>query len=217
VYVPGHGWLEFDPTPPDPTPREMNLRVQIAHYIDALELFWNSYVLIYDSGVQSRLFHSAQDSVLSIQTSMREKSDRWTAFGQILSERLAARLRRVIETVWFWAMFMTLVAAIAVLKNRRAMKTQFRIWRLRHGRGGVIDESIVEELFYRAACLAEGSGLKRQPQETWREWIFGLPDPTRRTMLKRALEVFERSRYGRMPASIADFILLEDTIRELKG
>src|SRR2546427_5584916 len=41
--------------------------------------------------------------------------------------------------------------------------------------------------------------------QTWREWIFGLPDPARRSILAKALAVFEKSKYGRLPASTADF------------
>ena len=80
----------------------------------------------------------------------------------------------------------------------------------------MIDQDVVEELFYRAARLAQRRVPNRQPAETWREWIFGLPDANRRTMLKKALAVFEKSKYGRMPASNTDFAVLEEAIRELK-
>src|SRR5262249_15851410 len=64
--------------------------------------------------------------------------------------------------------------------------------------------------------LAQTRGPERRPAETWREWIFGLPDPNRRSILVKALAVFEKSKYGGMPASSADFALLEETIKELK-
>jgi hypothetical protein len=57
---------------------------------------------------------------------------------------------------------------------------------------------------------------KRQPAQTWREWIFALPDANRRSILARALAVFEKSKYGRVPASSADFALMEEVLRELK-
>jgi hypothetical protein len=72
-------------------------------------------------------------------------------------------------------------------------------------------------MFYRATRLAERRGNKRRPVETWREWIFGLQDPDRRTLLTRALQIYEKSKYGRVPVSTAEFRLLEETIRELKG
>jgi hypothetical protein len=101
-------------------------------------------------------------------------------------------------------------------RHRKLLKTELQIWRLRRGRGDV-NENVVEQLFYRAARLAEGRLEKRRPAETWREWIFGLPDPDRRSILIRALEIFEKSKYGHMPISSAEFTLLEETIRELKG
>ena len=39
AYVPGRGWLEFDPTPPDPNRRDISLALLLSHYIDAAELF----------------------------------------------------------------------------------------------------------------------------------------------------------------------------------
>ena len=216
VYVPGRGWTEFDPTPPDPNHREMNLAMQVSQYIDAMEFFWNSYILIYDSETQLQLFRSAQDSIQSVQTKMRDKSDQWVIRGQMLSDRLAARIRERVESVWLWTVIGTFVLAGTAYKHRKWLRTELQIRRLRQGRGA-INEDVVEKLFYRAARLAERKLEKRKPAETWREWIFGLPDPDRRTILARALEIFEKSKYGRMPVTAAEFTRLEETIRELKG
>ena len=82
--------------------------------------------------------------------------------------------------------------------------------------GGSIDEDVVEELFYRAARLAESRSPKRRPAQTWREWIFAMPDSNRRSILARALGVFEKTKYGRVPASGADFALMEEVIKDLK-
>jgi hypothetical protein len=100
-------------------------------------------------------------------------------------------------------------------KHRRFLKTNLQIWRVRWGRGSA-NEDVVEHLFYRAARLAERKVPKRQSAQTWREWIFGLPDPHRRSILARALVVFEKSKYGRLPVSATDFALLEETIRAMK-
>lgn len=215
VYIPGRGWLEFDPTPPDPNHQEVNLAMQISHYIDAMELFWNSYVIVYDSGSQLNLFRSAQDRVQSVQASLRDKSDAWVTRGQHFSDRFAARVSELVNTAAFWMAAAVFIGLGSAYKNRRRLRTQFQIWRLRRG-AGAVNEDIVEQLFYRAAELAERQVPKRRPAETWREWIIGLPDPNRRSILARALEIFERSRYGRMPISAGDFQALEQAIRELK-
>ena len=217
VYIPGRGWLEFDPTPPDPNHKDdAGLAMQISHYVDAAQLFWNSYILIYDSGAQLQLFRSAQERVQSIQYSMRQKSDQWMARSMTFSDRFASVLRRWVENAWFWVGLAALFLLVAGWKHRRQLKTHLEIWRLRHGRGHV-NQDVVERLFYRAARLAEGRSEKRKPAETWREWIFGLPDAQRRSILNRALEIFEKSRYGRIPVSPAEFASLEQTIREIKN
>jgi hypothetical protein len=216
VYVPGRGWVEFDPTPPDPNHREMSLALQISQYLDAVELFWNSYIIVYDTGSQMQLFRSAQENILSVQTAMRDKSDKWVVAGQQFSDRAAGRLRELVENWWFWTAAMIAGLGLLAYKYGHAIKMQIDIWRLRRG-GGAINEDVVEELFYRAARLAQTRAPDRRPAQTWREWIFGLPDPTRRSILAKALAVFEKSKYGRMPASSADFALLEETIKVLKS
>jgi hypothetical protein len=153
--------------------------------------------------------------VQSLQATLRSNSDRWLAQGQRASDRFAAWLTEIIQTAEFWTIVLLLVVGGTVYRYRRTVKTQLQIWRIRRGRGAA-NEDIVEQLFYRATRVAERTMPKRQPAETWREWTFGLPDPHRRSILRRALEVFERSKYGRMPVSGADFALLEETIRELK-
>lgn len=215
VYVPEHGWTEFDPTPPDPNHREMDLAMQLSHYLDAIELFWNSYIIIYDSGAQLQLFRSAQDRVQSLHAAMRLKSDQWVVESQVFSHRFSTRINRLVESVWFWAVLAAVILSLAAIKQRRTLGTLIRIWRLRQGRGAV-NEDVVEQLFYRAARLAGRRRASRRPAETWREWIFGLPDANRRSTLAKALEVFEKAKYGRMPVSNAEFTLLEETIRELK-
>ena len=133
----------------------------------------------------------------------------------MLSDRFAKMSRELFETIWFWSVVAAIFIGYGAYRNRRALKTRFRIWRLRRV-GGTVNEDVVEQLFYRAARLAAGRLEKRRPGQTWREWIFGLPDRDRRSILTRALEVFEKSKYGRLPVTSSEFQILEETIRELK-
>lgn len=215
VYVPGRGWVEFDPTPPDLGNHEVDLAMQVSHYFDAMELFWNSYVIVYDSGAQLQLFRSAQDGVQSSQVLLRHKSEQWLIQGQQLSDRLSAWLTRRIETLRFQLVALFTAIAAAAYHNRRALRMQLHIWRLRRGRG-TANGDIVEQMFYRAARIAEGKAQKRQAAETWREWILGLPDSNGRSILTEALEIFEKAKYGRMPVSTGDFALLEEAVRRLR-
>jgi hypothetical protein len=215
VYVPGRGWMEFDPTPPDPNHPEISLATQISQYFDAVELFWNSYILVYDTGSQMQLFRSAQESAQSIQAAMRAKFDKGVVRGQELSDRIAEYLGYLFQIVWFWIAVTFAAISLLAINYWNALKLQLSIWRLRRGHGGEVDESVVEELFYRATRLAQHHSPKRRPAQTWREWIVALPDPNRRSLLAGALAVFEKSKYGRQPASGEDFALMEQVLREL--
>jgi transglutaminase-like putative cysteine protease len=215
VYVPGRGWLEFDPTPPDPNHVEMNLATQLSHYLDAAEQVWNSYIIVYDFNAQISLFRSAQERVQSAQATLRDKADGWMNWGQRFSDNFASWIRRLMDTAAFWILTLCLVAAGFGYKYRQPLTTSLQVWRVRRGHGPATDD-LIEQLFYRAARIAERTAQKRRPAQTWREWIFGLPDPHRRSILTRALIVFEKSKYGRMPVSAGDFACLEDVIRELK-
>jgi hypothetical protein len=214
VYIPGRGWTEFDPTPPDPNHQEINLARQFGHYVDAIQLYWNSYIIVYDSTAQTQLFRSAQDGMQAVQAALSSKSDRWLDQGERLTDSLTRWLTRMMGSVLFWFLFGVVLLAACAYKNRSTLQTHLQIWRIRRGIGAV-NPDVVEQLFYRAARLAERKSPKRRPAETWREWIFGLPDPDRRSILERALEVFEKSKYGRMPVTQNDFDNLENIIREL--
>src|SRR5437867_12201010 len=96
--------------------------------------------------------------------------------GQRFSDRISASVTKVLDAITFWIVLALLALSGGAYKYRSALRTQLHIWQVRWGRGTVNDD-VVAELFYRAAHLAERSASKRRPFETWREWIFGLPDP----------------------------------------
>jgi len=215
VYIPGRGWMDFDPTPPDPNYTEVNLAMQLLHYLDAVERVWNSYIIVYDLSSQLQLFRSAQETVQSVQTALSARSDQWLNQGMYFSSRFYVWMSVLFKTAIFRVLVVALVLGAAAFRYRRTLRTYWQIWRIRRS-GGTANEDIVELLFYRAAHLAERRSTTRLPAETWREWIFGLPDPHRRSILTKALFVFEKAKYGRMPVSASDFALLEEAIRELK-
>jgi Transglutaminase-like superfamily/TgpA N-terminal domain/Domain of unknown function (DUF4129) len=215
VYVADRGWIEFDPTPPDLSHHEGGLSQQISHYLDAMGMVWNSYVIVYDSGAQLQLFRSAEDGVQTAQFQLRRKYEDWIVKGQQFSDRFTAWLAHRVQTLRFRLVTLVTVLMTLTYQKRRTLRTQLQIFRLRRGRG-TADEDVVQEMFYRAARLAERRSQKRQPTQTWREWILRLPDSHGRSILTEALEIFEKAKYGRMPVSTGDFALLEEAVRKLR-
>jgi transglutaminase-like putative cysteine protease len=216
VNIPGAGWLEFDPTPPDPNRRQASLSMQIFRYIDAMELFWNSYVLVYDFGAQAQLVRSAQDRILAVQATLRGMSDRWAGLERRLSRMLLGCVSRLVPNAVFWSLVVAAAMAAAGWKHRRSVKTWLKVRRIHSGRA-VPSQDVVEQLFYRAARLAESTASRRRPGQTWREWVSGVADLRQQSVLAPALAVFEKSKYGRLPISIEELSILEVTIKQLKS
>ncbi len=213
VFSGGRGWIEFDPTPGDPQ-KELNMATQLLHYIDAAELFWSSYILIYDSSSQMQLFASAQQSVQDMQNNLRTESDQLSQRFQSFSNAFSLRLKSLLKAAWFWLLAILTAAGVIAYGQRRVIRTAWQIYRLRRGHG-TLDSDIIERMFYRAARMAAEKDAGREPAQTWREWILRLPQQ-KRLALSRALEVFEKSKYGHQPVSAADFDVLEETMKTIK-
>ena len=175
VYISGQGWVEFDPTPANPDRDDNSIMLLMSHYLDAAELFWNAYILTYDSGTQIQLFQSAQESVQTLQSSFLSLSDSLAAQTRAVSDRISARIREIVETWSFWSLVLGIGMLGLGFKNRSAIRIQLKIWKLRWGRGDA-DRDVVTQLFYRAATLAASRSGSRLPHQTWREWMAELPD-----------------------------------------
>ena len=55
AWLPGSGWVTFDPTPPDPNPPQMSIWTRLGFYTDAAEVFWQDWVLNYNLDRQLQL------------------------------------------------------------------------------------------------------------------------------------------------------------------
>jgi hypothetical protein len=215
AYLPDRGWTEFDATPPDMRPADGSFGAQMSHFVDALELFWSSYILVYDDNSQSRLFHNAQNQAQNLESDVRSGSDRLSTGIRETLELWADAIRIVISDKRLWIVLISCALAGAGFLNRVAVRTQWKVWKVRAGRGPISKE-VIEYLFLRTARLAQRGRPWKRPSQTWREWTLGLSDSNRRTIALRALGIFERTCYSPEPASNADFRALEDAIRQLK-
>ena len=214
VWSPGQGWIEFDPTPPGPG-SEFSLTLLMSHYFDAFELFWNSYVLTYDSGTQALLLQNAGEAVSDLGLTVRGAIRRTMDVVEETSDVFFSTVEAVIVTAAFWCLVLTGVLTGIALRHRSRIGVRWKFLRLRLGWASP-DRDIVGELFERAARLAAPGSRLRQPQETWREWVGHLPEGPRRRLIAQGLEVFEKSSYSATAVSGADLSHLERTIEDLR-
>jgi hypothetical protein len=215
AYLPGIGWMEFDPTPPAGDQFDTGLVAQLHNYADAVGFFWNTYVLTYDSDSQGRLFQQAQDSVEKLHVNLQSRKNDWRIWIESLVGRISLEIRRTIQSGVIWIYITILLALVLVYTKRQELWNRWLLFRLR--RTGRVDARIIDALFYRAVAIVGKNGPRRHQSETWREWIGIVPHERCRAVLQRALEVFERSRYGPDPSSPTDVVTLQEAVRELRS
>jgi transglutaminase-like putative cysteine protease len=215
AYLPGSGWSEFDPTPPAGDELDTGLVAQLHNYVDALGYFWNTYVLTYDSDSQGQLFQQAQESAEKLHANLQSRKDNWLIWAQHFAGRVSLAIDQAIQSGALWIYVGVLLTCLLAYAKRQELWNRWWLFRLR--RTGRVDTRIIDVLFYRAVGIVGKRGPRRQPSETWREWIGIVPHEGSRTILQRALEVFERSRYGPDPSSPADVATLQEAVRELRS
>lgn len=216
VWLPGWGWVDFDPTPPDPNEGESSLATLMTNYMDALDLFWNSYVLTYDSDLQFQLFRSAQDMAENLRSGLREESRNWMAGAEDFADQMTDRLQHGVATHLFWVAFSVVGGGAAAFRYRRPLTVVWKTAGVRLGRRRA-DVDVVGALFGRARSLAGRPVAPRAAHETWREWVGKIPDTDRQAMIRTALGIYEKARYGAGAVSDEDFARMESVVAALRA
>jgi transglutaminase-like putative cysteine protease len=215
VYLPGPGWTEFDPTPGSSTQPDSGLFAQVHNYADALGLFWNTYVLTYDTDSQGQLFRNAQEEAESIHRSLENRRNTLALMARNVVNSVSQLGRRAITTGGIWIYLTVILAGLVTYRIRHEILNWWWLVRLR--RTGRVDDRVIHSLFYRAVNIAERKGERRRDSQTWREWVRSVNHEERRSILARALEVFERSKYSPDASSPADVMVLQEAVRELRS
>lgn len=214
VWIPGRGWVDFDPTPPDMGGGDMSLTRFVTHYMDAADLFWNSYVLTYDSDLQFELFRSAQEAAVNLRDGLDHQSRNWMARTETLADRLTHGVEQAVESRVLWLAILLGGTGAVLVRFRRPLVLAWKLVTVRMGRRKA-DGDVVAFLFNRACGLAGRRIAARTDPETWREWIGRIPDPAHRATLQVALDIYERTQYGRGTVTDQDFETLEGIVEAL--
>ena len=192
AWIPGRGWVTFDPTPPDPNPPAAGFLSRLALLLDAADTFWQGWVLDYDLNRQlflaSRLRHSGRLFSLGwlegagsgwegLKTGARGFLER---FGFLLVEGLLAA-GVVGWIVWRWLGW-----------RRRRLRRQ----RLEQGCAHASDAT---RLYLRALSLLERKGFERPPWLTAAEFARHLPQGRVAEAFRSLAAEYERLRFGGRP------------------
>jgi transglutaminase-like putative cysteine protease len=78
AWLPDRGWTTFDPTPPDPNASEFAAWTRLSFYADAVDVFWQDWVLNYNLERQLQLASRVGESGRHIRLNWADGPRFWT-------------------------------------------------------------------------------------------------------------------------------------------
>jgi transglutaminase-like putative cysteine protease len=212
VYFPGYGWFPFDPTPPDPNPIAGGDWGALEDYYDAVNLFWNEWIINYDFAHQMQLAQQFDQKTRQAQMHYRRSM---SDFREALI-RDATRLE-----IWLMAhkllvlLFMLAVLAYLLLEGKDLTLDDLRFlwaWRFRPGEMtlGPREAAFTYQRFMR---IMAKKGYRKPVSQTPREFAAGFAGTGLAWPVSEFTRLYNAFRYGRVVVSLLDLRRLLERIK----
>lgn len=210
AYIPGRGWMEFDPTPPG-GPQAVTRWRRMLLYLDAASLFWQEWVINYDLGHQLRLTQDAtrgsRQLVGHAQSWAMSKYDHALAWAQRVQARVGAAAK-----TWLirFVMACLLLILLACMPRLARVVGNIRLAR-RPEKAPQIAASIWYEKLLR---LLARKGWQKSAAQTPEEFVTAIGDPKLQSRVTDFTERYENARFG---GSAEDASQLSEIYEEIKS
>ena len=188
AWLPGRGWTTFDPTPPDPHPGANALLVKLALYADAVETFWQEWVVSYDLGHQANLADRMEQA-------SRRMSLRWLERIFATGDQWPGVKAWLARTGLWWLLASAGGVLLAWIAPRigRGWRMRLGIRRLKSGRGSVADATL---LYRRMLKLLKRRGFEKPAFYTPTEFARTLPSSEMGTLVLQFTSAYNALRFG---------------------
>jgi hypothetical protein len=210
AYIPGEGWMEFDPTPSSGSGANSQWSRYML-YMDAMSSFWREWIVNYDLGHQIRLTQDAsrgsRAAVAQAQSWGRKQYERMLAWASKIEEQIG-------DSTVKWGLralavfFLGLIAAS--VPRVIALVRRFRIAR-RPQKSPQMAASIWYERMLRQAARR---GWEKSPAQTPEEFAAAIADPKLKQKVYGFTEHYENARFG---ASAEEASRLPELYEEIKS
>jgi len=206
AWLPGRGWTTFDPTPPDPSPGANALLIKLALYADAVETFWQEWVVSYDLGHQATLADRMEQAG-------RRVSLRWLDRMFDMGDNWTSARSWLVHTGLWWLLTLAcgVVGAWSAPKLWRAWRTRLGVWRLRRGQVSVADATL---LYRRMLKLLKRRGYEKPAWFTPYEFACSLPPSEMGMLVLQFTSAYNALRFGGQAEAAPR---LSELLEELEG
>lgn len=204
AWIPGSGWMTFDPTPAADAPRTGLSR--LAMWMDAAQLLWQDWVVGYDLDRQLSL-------ALSVSESRKRLSFEWPVKAWTdLKSRLAS-LRVEGRAAPATGIVVLLIATLALLP--RLTRWASHIARRRRAARGELSGNDASLFYSQMLEILSRRGLVKMNWQTPAEFARSIPDRRIGDVVDEFTNAYYDARYGALPAGATRLGPLLDRIRSL--
>ncbi len=196
AYLPGQGWMVFDPTPPDPALLEESFRNPFAHHMDLMRLYWQRYVVKYTFKDQKRIVsffdRGSRDMIRNLKSLKK-----WTAQDV---------LRHVKENIWIPVTVGGILLLLSLLR-------QSAWWQFASAVRTPYSVTLYRQMLKRCARL----GISKESNRTHTEFLkqaASLPE-SKREAIETITRFYERCRFGARPAPAKERKQMQTLLREI--
>jgi transglutaminase-like putative cysteine protease len=188
AWLPGRGWVTFDPTPPDPSSGANALLIKLALYADAAETFWQEWVVSYDLGHQATLAERMEQAG-------RRVSLRWLDRIFEMGDNWPSARSWLVHSGLWWMLALASAAAGAWLAPKlwKAWRVRLGVRRLRRGQVSVADATL---LYRRMLKLLRRRGYEKPACYTPYEFACSLPPSEMGMLVLQFTSAYNALRFG---------------------
>jgi protein-glutamine gamma-glutamyltransferase len=199
AWLPDRGWTTFDPTPPDPNELRLSAWTRLSFYADAVDVFWQDWVLNYNLERQLQLASRVGESGRHIGANWADGPRWWNA-------RYWARLRDF---------FLLAIGAVALAFLAKFLKrdgwrwwtTRQRLLKVQRGEAHPSDATL---LYRRMLKALRRRGIEKPDWLTPCEFARVLQEPELSLLVEDFTSAYNELRFGgNQEAAGRIFVLLE--------
>ena len=192
AYFPPYGWVEFDPTPPDPLPAN-HAWSRLLMYVDAMSEFWREWVINYDFtrqlGLDRQVFSGGRHYLYQA---------RWWVERHYLQMLRSARQAEAggLSRRVGWGVFITAILVLLSVAGRDLG----RIWRNNRisSRPEQAPRAAASLWYVRMTSALARRGCPKSPTQTPTEFVQAIPEGNLRHSVATFTEHYERARFGEL-------------------
>lgn len=197
------GWTTFDPTPPDPNASKLSAWTRLSFYTDAVDVFWQDWVLNYNLERQLQLASRVGESGRHIRLT-------WTGGPEWWSGRNWAALRAFMDRygfLWLALLALALLSKFVGPGGWQWWTARQRLLKVQRGEGHPSDATL---LYQRMLKSLRRRGIEKPAWLTPNEFARVLQEPELSLLVEDFTSAYNELRFGgNAEAARRIFLLLE--------